>query len=75
MRETTPDPTPIRAAVRQALADHAPVGKTYPDGKVTKHCRCGLATDGSTLTPRTQHLEDVITAAVEAVVGRPGGGT
>lgn len=67
--------TTIRDAIRQALSDHAPAGKTYgPNGEITKHCRCGLATDGGSLTPRTQHLEDVITEAVEAALAENGGG-
>lgn len=67
MTETaeTPTVTVIRAAIRQVLADHAPVGKRYDaDGGITKICRCGLETDGATLTARTQHLEDVTTVAV-----------
>lgn len=56
---------PVRAAVRRALAEHQPARKKYnDDGTITKHCRCGLATDGATLTPRTQHLEDVIVEAL-----------
>jgi hypothetical protein len=68
---TGPEPGPTGftpydyAAVRQALHDHAPAGKTYAeDGTITKVCRCGLETDGSTLTARTEHLADVVTAAL-----------
>lgn len=59
----------IRTAIRQALTDHAPAGKRYAgNGGIIKICRCGLETDGGTLTPRTQHLEDVTTAAVLAAL-------
>jgi hypothetical protein len=69
---TGPEPGPTgftpydyAAVVRQALHDHAPAGKTYAeDGTITKVCRCGLETDGSTLTARTEHLGDVVTAAL-----------
>lgn len=63
----------IRPAVRQALAEHAPASKRYaPDGRVTKVCTCGLASDGNNLTGRTQHLEDVVVAAaVAALEGKP----
>lgn len=60
------DQPPVRAAVRRALAEHQPAGKKYnDDGSITKHCRCGQDTDAATLTPRTQHLEDVVVAALE----------
>lgn len=60
---TTEDP--IRLAVRAALTNHAPAGKEYgPNGEITKICRCGLRTEAATLVPRTQHLEDVVVAAL-----------